>query len=480
MSATITAPARPLCVDMDGTLLATDVLWESVMLLGRKHPARLALLPVWLLKGKAALKKRLAQEVLPDPAMLPYRQDVLRLLKSEAAAGRELVLATASDQAIATRVADHLGIFSAVLSSDGSTNLSGLNKLAALNKYSADGFDYMGNSKDDLPLWKAAEESILVDPPAAVLRAAQREASVQQVLRSRSSKAYAVFKALRVHQWVKNGLLLVPLLVGHKIGDPTAVLKAAFAFLAFSLCASAVYVLNDLIDLEADRAHPRKRYRPFAAGTLQIPTGLALVPLLLVGSFAIASIFVSPLFTLILSGYLAVTTAYSLYIKRVLLLDVFLLAGLYTLRVIAGGVATGISISPWLAAFSMFFFTSLAFMKRYSELRLLQAQQQTRSKRRDYTVGDMELVRTVGPASGYVSVLVLALYVNSPDVLELYARPGALWLVMPIVLYWITRAWFLAHRGEITDDPIIFTVKDRASYLAGLLIAALAVIATLW
>lgn len=480
MAATVIAPIRPLCVDLDGTLLATDMLWESVVLLARKRPSRLALLPFWLLGGKAAFKQKLAREVIPDAAFLPYRADVLSMLQAEHRAGRNLVLATASDGAIAQQIADHLGIFSAVMASDGQTNLSGARKVEALRAYADEGqFDYIGNSKDDLPVWRAASGSILVDPPASVLRAASRDANVHQVLRTTKSKAYAFIKALRIHQWVKNGLLLVPLMVGHKLDDPQAVMAAAYAFLAFSLCASAVYILNDLLDLEADRVHPRKRARPFASGTLQIPTGLALVPVLIGTSFALAMGLVGPGFTLVLASYFALTTLYSTYIKRVLLLDVFLLAGLYTLRVFAGGVATGISISPWLAGFSMFFFTSLAFLKRYSELRLLQEQQQTRSKRRDYAVMDMDLLRSIGPSSGYVSVLVLALYTNSAEVLELYARPAALWLVMPIVLYWITRVWFLAHRGEMTDDPIVFTVKDPASYLAGLAITAVMIAATI-
>ena len=479
MSATVTAAVHPLCVDLDGTLVATDTLWESVMLLARERPARLLLLPIWLIEGKAALKRRLAAEVVPDPKTLPYRPEVMDLLMAERRSGRTLVLATASDSAIANQVAQHLGIFSAVLASDGATNLSGLRKAAALRAHVEDGaFDYIGNSKDDLPVWRAAKGAILVNPAAGVLRAATREGSVQQVVRSRKRQLYGLFKAMRVHQWVKNTLLFTPLLVGHKIDDPALVLTATFAFIAFSLCASAVYILNDLIDLEADRLHPRKRLRPFAAGVLQIPTGLALVPLLIVSAFATALTQVGASFTLVLAAYLLLTTMYSTYIKRVVILDVFLLAGLYTLRVFAGGVATGISISPWLAGFSMFFFTSLAFLKRYSELRLLQQQQQTKTVRRDYGVMDMDLLRSIGPSSGYVSVLVLALYTNSAEVLQLYARPAALWLIMPVLLYWITRVWFLAHRGEMTDDPIVFTARDPASYAAGLAVAIAMVVAT--
>lgn len=479
MPATMSAPPRPLCVDMDGTLVATDLLWESVLLLARERPLRLPLLPFWLVGGKAAFKRKLAEQVIPEAASLPYREDVLRMLRTERAAGRSLVLATASDSRIAERVAAHLGIFSSVLASDGGTNLSGVRKLSALRAHvNGAGFDYMGNSKDDLPIWREAEGAILVDPPADVLRAASRTATVQGVLQSRTSRAGAVVRALRVHQWVKNGLLFVPLVVGHRLAELDLVGRAVLAFAAFSLCASAVYVMNDLLDLEADRNHPRKRNRPFASGALAIPTGLMMVPLLLMGAFAISLTLVGSTFTIVLATYLALTTLYSVHIKRVLLLDVFLLAGLYTLRVLAGGVATSITISPWLAAFSMFFFINLAFLKRFSELHLLRERQQQRTERRDYAVADMDLIRSLGPCSGYLAVLVLALYINGADTLALYSRPAALWLLAPLLLYWVTRMWFFAHRGQMDDDPIVFTVRDRASYGIGLLVAVVMLIAS--
>ncbi len=473
MPATISAPPRPLCVDMDGTLVATDLLWESVLLLARERPLRLPLLPLWLLGGKASFKRKLAEQVVPEAASLPYREDVLALLRTEHAAGRDLVLATAGDRRVAQKVAEHLGIFSTVLASDGATNLSGARKVLALQKHvNGAGFDYIGNSRDDLPVWLAAKKSILVNPPSGVLRAAVRQATAHDVMRTPNNKARALIKALRVHQWVKNALLFVPLVVGHRLSDLNLVVTAVFAFVAFSLCASAVYIMNDLLDLEADRTHPRKRKRPFASGALAIPTGLALVPLLLGSAFLVGITLVSAEFTMVLGVYLALTTLYSVYIKRVLLLDVFLLAGLYTLRVLAGGIATSIPISPWLAAFSMFFFINLAFLKRFSELRLLRERQGNRTERRDYAVADMDLIRSLGPCSGYLAVLVLALYINGADTLSLYSRPVALWLLAPLLLYWVTRMWFFAHRGQMDDDPIVFTVRDRASYVIGMLVGA--------
>lgn len=480
MPATLTARTRPLCVDLDGTLLATDILWESVVLLARTRPAKLFLLPFWLLGGKARLKRRLAQEVAPDPRTLPYRPEVLALLDAEHRCGRPLILATASDIGIARSIAEHLRIFTTVIGSDGTTNAAGVHKLRALQEHCAGtGFDYIGDSRADLPLWRAADGAIVVDPPRRLLARVTREARVRQVLRPARPGVRTFLRALRVHQWTKNGLLLVPVLLGHQLTDPGVLLRAAIAFIAFSLCASAVYITNDLLDLEADRAHPRKKNRPFAAGLLAIPTGLALVPALLALAFGLSVALLPPLFTAVLGGYLVVSTAYSLYIKRLLLLDVFLLAGLYTLRVLAGGVATAIVISPWLAAFSMFFFTSLAFLKRYSELRLLHERQMTATRGRDYAVADMDMLRSIGSASGYVSVLVLALYTNSVEVLELYPRPTALWLVLPVLLYWITRIWFLAHRGQVADDPILFTVRDRTSLVAGLVVAAVMIGASL-
>ncbi len=477
--ATAEGTARPLCVDLDGTLVTTDLLWESFILTLRRQPLTVLQLPLWLLRGKAYLKRRLCAVAVPDARTLPYREDVLALLRAQQAAGRPLVLATAADRSIADAVAAHLGCFSAVLASDGQRNLAGAAKLAAVRQHcGADAFDYIGNSAADLPLWAAAQESILVEPPAARVERATRPGTVRHILRSPRRPLATLVRALRMHQWAKNGLLFLPLVLSHQLFDLALFGRAVAAFVAFSLCASAVYIMNDLLDLEADRAHPHKRLRPFAAGALQIPTGLALLPVLLGLGLGTSLALLPPEFTLTLVGYLLLTSAYSLYLKAKLLLDVFLLAGLYTLRVLAGGVATGIAISPWLAAFSMFFFTSLAFLKRYSELRLLQEQQVRRSRRRDYSVADMDLLRSAGTASAYAAVLVLALYTNSPEVLELYARPQALWLILPIVLYWTTRIWFLADRGRVPDDPIVFTARDRMSYISAAVIGVLMLVST--
>lgn len=470
----------PLCVDLDGTLLRTDVLWESVVALLRHKPWLLAFLPIWLLRGKAQLKRRLATHVQLNPATLPYRDDVLDLLRAEHAAGRELILTTATDAGPAQSIAAHLGIFSAVCASDGVTNLSGAQKLRAiLLKVGSGGFDYIGDARVDLPIWRAANGAILVDPTRRVLSEARRDARVSGVLQSRRGSVPALTRALRPHQWVKNTLLFVPLLLSHRIVDVETLQLAFVAFAAFCLTASSVYVTNDLLDLEADREHPRKRNRPFAAGTLPISVGAAAVPLLLSAAFIISLLMLPTVFTVALGAYVLLSSTYSLYLKRLVLLDVFVLAGLYTLRVLAGGLATGITISPWLAAFSLFFFTSLAFLKRYSELLLLREHQQQQFHRRDYAASDMDLLRSVGSASGFVSVLVLALYINSAEVLELYGRPEVLWTIVPLFLYWVSRLWLFGHRGKVQDDPIVFAIKDPASYIVAGLVMAVMLVATL-
>lgn len=464
---------------MDGTLLATDVLWESLLVLLKNKPLQIFSLPLWLSKGKAHFKRELARRVKPNPATLPCRESVMAFLREEKESGREIVLATASDHLVAQSVADHLGIFSAVHASDGRVNLSGAHKRRALEQhYGNKGFDYIGNSAVDLPIWQAANQALLVHPSSRLLKKARRVSPVRRVFSSQARPFSVFLKALRVSQWVKNILVFVPLLMAHKIAETALTLQALCAFVVFSLCASSVYIVNDLLDLESDRQHPRKKHRPFAAGTLAIKTGVLLAPLLLACSFAISFIFLPLLFTALLALYLVLTTAYSFYLKRLLFVDVLILAGLYTLRVLAGGIAVEVYISPWLLAFSSFFFLNLAVVKRYAELRMVQERKQAHSSGRGYLVGDNELLRSLGPAAGYLSVLVLTLYINSKEVTVLYEHPTVLWLIAPFLLYWITRIWFKAHRGQMDDDPIVFAVKDPTSYAVGAVVAAILILAS--
>ena len=468
----------PLYVDLDGTLVATDTLWESVILLIRKNLLMFFYLLILLGRGKANFKHELAKQVQLHFESLPYRSEVLTFLRAEKATGKKVILASAADQSIAEGVAKYLGIFDGVLGSDGKINLSGKEKLTAIQQTTGNGrFDYIGNSTKDVPLWQAARRAILVWPSSRTVKIVHRICTFEHILASREGTLGAFLRALRIHQWTKNFLLFVPLLAAHKLSDITSILHLLVAFVAFSLCASSVYLINDLLDLEVDRQHPLKRNRPFAAGTLSIKTGAFAVPLLMVTSLAMAAKLLNPVFLVLLILYLTSSVAYVCFFKNALLLDVFVLTGLYTLRVLAGGMAVDIQPSPWLLAFSMFFFLSLAFLKRYSELRLMMINDREHVSGRPYALSDIDLIRGVGPIGGYLSVLVLALYINSKDVVELYRYPTLLWLITPCLLYWITRMWFFAHRGAISEDPIVFAVKDPKSYVVGAIVLSIIVIA---
>jgi 4-hydroxybenzoate polyprenyltransferase/phosphoserine phosphatase len=464
----------PLYVDLDGTLVATDTLWESVLLLIKKNPLMFSYLLILLGRGKANFKRELAKQVTLNFEDLPYRQEVLSFLRAEKATGKKIILASAADQNVAEGVARHLGLFDGVLGSNGKTNLSGKQKLLAIRQATGDGhFDYIGNSMDDVPLWQAARHAILVRPSSRIRKLVRRICTSQQVLATQEGSLMAFLKALRIHQWTKNLLLFVPLLAAHKLTDLTLIPPVLSAFVAMSLCASSIYIINDLLDLNVDRLHPFKKNRPFAAGALAIRTGVMVAPLLMITSLAVAAWLLKPLFVLVLIMYLISSIAYTFYFKDVLLLDVFVLAGLYSLRVLAGAVAIDIWPSPWLLAFSMFFFLSLAFLKRYSEVRLMMINNREHVSGRRYALSDIDMIRGVGPIGGYLSVLVLALYINSEDVVALYRYPTLLWLITPCLLYWITRMWFLAHRGVISEDPLVFAVKDRQSYIVGAIVLAI-------
>ncbi|HEU5452631.1 MAG TPA: UbiA family prenyltransferase [Terriglobales bacterium] len=472
----------PLYVDLDGTLLASDALWELLLALLKAHPFLVLWLPIWLLRGKAHLKQQLAAHATLNAALLPYRAPVLEFLQQERRRGREVVLATASDRVVAEAVAHHLGLFSAVLASDGRVNLSGPAKLAAIRQHARGAaFDYVGNSSADVPIWRESAGAILVQPSRRVERTASREAHAAAVLQPRPPATRAlsnVLRSLRVHQWAKNVLLFVPLLLAHRVNDGARILHAFLAFVAFDVTASAVYIVNDLLDLDSDRQHPHKRSRPLAAGEVAIPTALMTAGFLLAIGALISATQLPVVFSDLLLLYVLATSAYSLAWKRVPIVDVLVLTGLYTVRVLAGAAATSVPISPWFLAFSMFFFLSLAFVKRYSELRLPDEDGAEKHylKSRGYVVSDAELIRSVGPTSGYLAVLVLALYINNPDVQVLYSHPAALWLIGPLLLYWLTRVWLLAHRGELHGDPVVFALTDRISYLLAATIGVIVVL----
>lgn len=457
----------PLCVDLDGTLLRSDLLVESVLALLRRNPLYLFALPFWLLRGKARLKRQVSSRVRLDASTLPYDERVLAVLRD--ARGRRRVLCTASDELLAAPVAAHLGLFDEVIASDGRHNANGAGKASRLvERFGRGGFDYMGNATVDLAVWRDARAAWVANAPARLATAAAAIAPVAGVIPAERAGLRDWLQAARLHQWLKNLLVFVPLLASHRFLEPAATLDALLAFLAFGLCASGVYLLNDLVDLPADRRHPRKRSRPFAAGRLPLVQGLVAAPLLSLAGLVLAWN-VAPAFAGVLALYYATTLAYSFALKRVVMLDVVVLAGLYTVRIIGGAVAIGSGLSFWLLAFSMFIFLSLAMLKRYIELGLLLSNGEQRSSGRGYTVEDLPLIQSLGGASGYLAVLVLALYISSPESLALYSRPQWLWLLCPLLLYWVSRAWVIAHRGTMHDDPVVFAATDRTSQAIALL-----------
>jgi len=457
----LTPESRALCVDLDGTLLRSDILYESLLALLARNPLYLFLIPFWLLGGKAAVKRQLASRVTLPAETLPYDERVLEILRSTTQ--RPRVLCTASDQILVQPIADHLGLFDEVIASDGQTNLSGRNKGDALaQRFGERGFDYMGNGRVDLLVWARAGGAIVVNNGAQLARDAGRQTEVLAHLPSQNGGLMTWIKALRVYQWLKNLLVLVPLLTAHRFLDPASLIDAGIAFLAFGLCASGVYLLNDLLDLTPDRMHPRKRRRPFAAGTLPLLHGLLVAPLITLMGFALA-LLCSVEFAVVLLCYYVMTLSYSLQLKRIVMIDVVLLAALYTVRIIGGTVAIGSELSFWLLAFSMFVFLSLAMLKRYTELASALANGKQLAQGRGYSVADLPLVQSLGAAAGYIGVLVFALYINSPESLELYRHPKVLWLLCPMLLYWISRMWIVAHRGNMHDDPIVFAATDRGS-----------------
>ncbi len=466
-------PTMPLCIDLDGTLLRSDALYESLLALLSHNPFYVFLLPFWLLRGKAALKDAIAARVDIDPATLPYDDRVLALLETTTA--RPRVLCTATNARYAEAIAAHLGVFEQVIASDATRNLSGHRKADALvEAFGERGFDYAGNERIDLDVWAHARHALVINGSDALAAQAARVTTVStQLPVQRDKSALRLWvKQLRIHQWLKNLLVFLPLLASHRFMEVDAVVASVLGFLAFGLCASGVYVLNDLLDLPSDRAHARKRLRPFAAGRLPLLHGLFVGPLLTLAGFALAWL-ASPLFALVLLAYYVMTLAYSLRLKRVVMVDVVMLAGLYTVRIIGGAAAIGTPLSFWLLAFSMFIFLSLAMLKRYTELADLLASGATKASGRGYGVDDLPMIQSMGAASGYLAVLVFALYINSPESLALYGRPQVLWMICPLLLYWISRAWIVAHRGGMHDDPVVFAVTDRVSQVVIALCGAL-------
>jgi 4-hydroxybenzoate polyprenyltransferase/phosphoserine phosphatase len=456
-----------LCVDLDGTLIESDLLFESFLSAFKRSPWVCLQCIGWLVQGRARLKEELARRAVIDIATLPYRSEVVAFLKDERARGRRIILATASWSSLAEEVARHLGLFDEVHGTSRSGNLKGERKARLLvERWGAGGFDYVGDSTADIAVWRNARVAYVVGRAAYVQSALGGRAEIRDIPIgvSSPSRQPAALRALRVHQWAKNFLIFVPLLASHRVGDVSLAVLSVLAFLAFSLTASSAYLLNDLLDLSSDRAHPRKRNRPLASGQLSIPAGFALCAGTLAAGIIVAA-FLPVLFQSTLAAYLALTLAYSFGLKRAAMLDVISLAGLYTLRIVAGGFAIGAPASFWLLAFAMFIFFSLALVKRYAELVSLEGEGIKAAPGRGYAGHDAEMILAIGSASAMVSALVLALYINGETVRDLYSRPAVLWLLCPVLLYWVSRIWLLAARGQMHDDPVVFALRDKASYI---------------
>ena len=475
------AGARPLCVDLDGTLIAGDTLVESLLAFSREDPLAAWRALAWLARGRAHLKRRLAERASLDVAALPYRPEVLDYLRSQRDEGRELVLATASDRSIAEEVAGHLGLFDVVIASDGERNLKGSAKRHALeSRFGPGGYDYLGDSRADLPVWEGAASASLFAPSPRLLERVRASVPVERTFSGGAGVAPRTwFRALRIHQWVKNTLVFVPIVTAHRITDAPLLLLATVAFLCLGLCASGVYLLNDLIDLPEDRRHPTKRRRPLAAGSVPLGSALTAMPLLFAGAFATSLLLLPAGFTLCLGVYVVANLAYTFGVRALAIADVLLLAGLYCLRVIAGALAVDLYISPWFVGFALFFFLNLAFLKRYAELRLLARSGSEPPARRAYQRDDADLLLSLGPAAGYMAVVVLALYVSSDEVTRLYRSPEILWLLAPVFVYWISRLWLIARRGDMHDDPILFTLRDLQSYGVGAAAAGILLLSAL-
>jgi 4-hydroxybenzoate polyprenyltransferase len=468
--------APPLCVDLDGTLTPVDTLHESLLSLVRRAPAFLLRLPGLLLKGKAAFKDAVAERAQIDVALLPLRPELLQWLLAERAAGRHLVLVTASNGRMAEAIAAAHPVFDSVIASDGSRNLAGEHKRAALvARFGEQGFDYAGNETKDLAVWRSARRAVVVGG-AGLAAAASKVAQVERVFPAGPPSPRVWIKAARLHQWVKNVLIFLPALLAHSIFNPTVLLESALAFVAYGLCASSVYVVNDLLDLDADRRHPRKRKRPFASGAISARSGLVFTVLLLAAAIAIALV-VGLRFAVVLAAYYALTWAYSVRLKRAAIVDVMTLAGLYTMRIIAGAAATGILPSFWLLALSMFGFMSLGVVKRYTELHDAAKAGTAGGHGRGYSAEDLPLLLSLGSAAGFCAVVVMALYINSPDSQVLYKHTKTMWLICPLMLYWISRVWLLTARGQMPDDPVVFAVRDRISLATFALIGLVVLIA---
>ena len=464
---------RPICVDLDGTLVYSDTLAEGVALSDARRLMRALLkLP---LSGRAGFKHAIASQNKLDPSLLPYNTQLIDYLSSQKDQGRMLVLATAANQTTAEAVSKHLGLFDEIIASDETHNLKGRAKAKALcARFGEKGFVYAGNSASDLPVWKTSSAAIIVNASSNIVRRASRLSPIEATIPGHPAAALALLRAMRPRQWIKNLLVFAPILTAHAIRDMASWEQGFLVFAAFCATASAIYLVNDAVDLTADRRHPQKRTRPFASGALSLSTGLV-TACLLAGVGATFAIACGTL--LIILAYALMSVSYSLWLKQLPLVDVFILATLYTIRIYGGGVATEHDLSLWLLGFSGFLFLGLAFLKRVIELSQPSRTDKRLINRRDYMSADIPILQTFGCASSFASGVVLALFVQREATAQQYASPGLLWGTVPVMVFWQCRLWLSASRNYMHDDPIVYSVHDWVSWVAAITVFLLLVLA---
>lgn len=456
----------PLFVDLDGTLIKSDWMLEAILAMVSNKPTSIFQIVLWLTKGRSNLKQHLAEAVIIDIASLPINREFFEFLKEEKNNARELILISASDQKAVTAVSDHYDLFDAAIGSDGTINLKSEAKLARIQKYvEGGGFSYAGNSAADLAVWQGADEIIVVNAESSIAEKAKSLDTEQQPILEFDKPPTLLprlLKAMRPHQWLKNFLIFLPLILSHQLGEPDLLMLTVLAFVSFSLCASSVYFLNDLLDIESDRLHNSKSKRPFAAGTLPLEYGVFGAPLLFLLSLVFASL-VGVQFFAVLIGYSLITCLYSLYLKRLYLLDVVTLSLLYTLRIIAGSAAIAITTTDWLIAFSGFLFLGLALLKRTTELRNLVIDGQVSTRGRDYNTDRLLVVAVLGIMSSAASILVFMVYISAANITYLYSSPALLWAICPLLIAMLARVWLKSYAGTLDEDPVLFASHDRLS-----------------
>ena len=471
-----------LFVDLDNTFISTDILYELLLKMVKSSPLNILYLFVWLFKGKVYLKYKLAKNYDIDLGAIPYNKMVVQYIEKNKFKWKKIVLATATHELVADKIyKNNLSIFSDVLSSNGKINLIGENKLVAIEDYVKGGpFDYIGDSINDIKIWREASKSIIVNPSLFIKLKIRNFKNVMIIsTMDNISKLKNWFGLIRVHQWMKNLLLFLPLIMSHAFFDFELVFINLLAFLSFSLIASSGYIINDFMDIESDRKDSHNKHRPIAAGTISIRDSFITFFSFILLGFTVSILKLSFLFTIFLILYLLISLSYTFFLKKIVIIDIITLSMLYNIRIISGGLATEIAISPWLLMFSTFFFMNLAFMKRYTWLDKLRLSDINLSER-GYLKSDTSIIKSAGITSGFISIIIFISYIHSDHIKSLYSQPYVLWLIIPLLFYFITRLWLITNRGIMHKDPIIFILKDNASYILLFIIIIIFTLAKLY